>query len=74
MAEELDIPYIGEAFQFFHRTGQPSEVKAENIAFIEAARLSLSYKRCLKHTVNIIFDKVVQYSNQKNILIPQIEI
>lgn len=74
LAGGLDVPYVGEAFQFFHRTGQPSEVKAENINFIDKARLSLSYKRCLKHKVNIIFDKVVQYSNQKNILIPQIEI
>lgn len=78
MAEELagglDVPYVGEAFQFFDRTGKPWEVKAENTAFIDKARLSLSYKRCLKHKVNIIFDKIVQYSNQKNTLIPQIEI
>jgi len=73
-AGEVDVPYINEAFGFFDRTGKPSEVKAENIKFINDARLSLAYKRCLIHKVNIIFDKVVQYSNQKNILIPQIEI
>ncbi len=81
MAEEgidtdigVEAPYLNETFNFFTRLGTPGEVKTAIIKTIDSSRFSLSYKRCLKHTVNTIFDKVVQYSNQKSLILPELEI
>jgi len=76
MAEEgdIDAPFMNETFQFFTRLGTPAEIKSSIIQTINSSRFSASYKRCLKHTVNTIFDKVVQYSNQKSLILPELEI
>ena len=76
MAEEgdIDAPFMNETFQFFTRLGTPAEIKSSIIQTINSSRFSASYKRCLKHTVETIFDKVVQYSNQKSLILPELEI
>jgi len=76
MAEEgdIDAPFMNETFQFFTRLGTPAEIKSSIIQTINSSWFSASYKRCLKHTVNTIFDKVVQYSNQKSLILPELEI
>ena len=71
---ELQIPYENETFAFFHRTANPEEVKLLNIAYIENSNLSREYKNSLKHLVGIVFDKVIQYANYKNPLIPDLEV
>lgn len=72
--EDIDVPYINEAFGFFHQVATPSELRLKNLKAIDNAHLSLSYKECLKYKNDIIFNQTVQYSNEKNILIPQLEI
>ncbi|RLI21448.1 hypothetical protein DRO54_03665 [Candidatus Bathyarchaeota archaeon] len=79
MAEEgegidIEAPFLNETFNFFTRLGYPIEVKNAIIEAIDTSRFSLAYKKCLKNTVNVIFDKVVQYSHQKDILMPALKI
>lgn len=77
MAEEgidIEAPFLNETFNFFTRLGYPIEVKTAIIEAINSSRFSLAYKKCLIHAVNVIFDKVVQYSNQKDIIMPELKI
>lgn len=71
---ESQVPYIDETFAFFHRAANPEEVKLLNIIRIEKSRLSREYKDSLKHLVGVVFDKVIQYANYKNPLIPELEV